>query len=70
MFGGPISGASTNRMRSLGPALVSGDLHALWLYIVTPLVGTSLGALAYQFVRGEQPQSGELHELNAKKETP
>jgi len=53
MFGGPISGASMNPMRSLGPALVSGDLHALWLYIVAPIVGTSLGALVYQFVRGE-----------------
>jgi aquaporin NIP len=56
MFGGPISGASMNPMRSLGPALVSGDLHALWVYIVAPVIGASLGALAYQFVRGEQPQ--------------
>jgi aquaporin NIP len=55
MFGGPISGASMNPMRSLGPALVSGDLHALWLYILAPVVGTSVGGLAYQFVRGEQP---------------
>lgn len=53
MFGGPISGASMNPMRSLGPALVSGDLHALWLYIVAPVVGASVGGLAYQFVRGE-----------------
>jgi aquaporin NIP len=53
MFGGPISGASMNPMRSLGPALVSGDLHALWLYIVAPLLGASLGALAYQLIRGE-----------------
>jgi aquaporin NIP len=53
MFGGPISGASMNPARSLGPALVSGELHALWLYLVAPLVGTSLGALTYQFVRGE-----------------
>jgi aquaporin NIP len=53
MFGGPISGASMNPARSIGPALVSGDLHALWLYIVAPLVGASLGALVYQFVRGE-----------------
>jgi aquaporin NIP len=52
MFGGPISGASMNPMRSLGPALVSGDLHALWLYIVAPLVGAAIGAAAYQFVRG------------------
>ncbi len=54
MFGGPISGASMNPARSIGPALVSGDLHALWLYIAAPLVGAGLGALAYQLVRGEQ----------------
>jgi aquaporin NIP len=60
MFGGPISGASMNPMRSIGPALVSGNLHALWLYIVAPLVGASLGGLAYQFVRGEQPRPAEL----------
>jgi aquaporin NIP len=53
MFGGPVTGASMNPARSLGPALVSGDLHALWLYIAAPLVGAALGALAYQFVRGE-----------------
>jgi MIP family channel proteins len=53
MFGGPVTGASMNPARSLGPAVVSGDLHALWLYIAAPLVGASLGALAYQFVRGE-----------------
>jgi aquaporin NIP len=53
MFGGPISGASMNPMRSLGPAVVSGDLHALWLYIAAPTVGGSIGAALYQFVRGE-----------------
>jgi len=58
MFGGPISGASMNPARSLAPALVSGDLHALWLYIVAPVLGTSLGGLAYQFVRGE-PRAAE-----------
>ncbi len=58
MFGGPISGASMNPMRSLGPALVSGDLHAIWLYILAPIVGTSVGGLAYQFVRGEKLPDG------------
>jgi MIP family channel proteins len=48
MFGGPISGASMNPARSVGPAFVSGDLHALWLDIVAPLVGASLGAVIYQ----------------------
>jgi aquaporin NIP len=53
MFGGPITGASMNPARSLGPALVSGDLHALWIYLLAPLVGAAIGGIAYQFVRRE-----------------
>ena len=53
LFGGPISGASMNPARSLGPALVSGNLDALWLYLIAPLLGAGVGALAYQLVRGE-----------------
>jgi aquaporin NIP len=55
MFGGPISGASMNPARSFGPALISGDLHALWVYILAPILGTSIGGLAYQFIREEEP---------------
>ncbi len=60
MFGGPISGASMNPARSAGPALVGGDLHALWLYVVAPLVGASLGAVVYELIRGEpsRPTTG------------
>jgi aquaporin NIP len=53
MFGGPITGASMNPARSLGPALVSGQLHAFWVYVAAPLAGAALGGLAYQLVRGE-----------------
>jgi MIP family channel proteins len=53
MFGGPISGASMNPARSIGPGLVGGDLHGLWLYILAPLAGATLAALLYQFIRGE-----------------
>ena len=52
MFGGPISGASMNPARSLGPALVSGDLHAVWLYLVAPIAGAALAAVTYQVIRG------------------
>ena len=52
MFGGPITGASMNPTRSLAPAIVTGDLHAIWIYLLAPVVGTSIGGLAYQFVRG------------------
>jgi len=61
MFGGPVSGASMNPARSLGPALVSGDLHALWIYLTAPFLGAALGALAYQFLRGEETRPVELH---------
>jgi MIP family channel proteins len=52
MFGGPISGASMNPARSAGPAIVSGDLHALWIYLCAPIIGATVGAVAYQFIRG------------------
>ena len=53
LVGGPVSGASMNPARSLGPALVSGELEALWVYLLAPLVGASLGTVVYQFLRGE-----------------
>jgi aquaporin NIP len=52
LFGGPISGASMNPARSFGPALVAGETGLLWLYVVAPLCGATLGALSYQLVRG------------------
>jgi aquaporin Z len=42
MFAGPISGASMNPARSLGPALISGHLESLWLYLVAPITGALL----------------------------
>jgi aquaporin Z len=43
-----------NPARSIGPGLVSGDLHAFWLYIAAPAVGAALAGLTYQFIRGER----------------
>jgi aquaporin Z len=39
MFAGPICGASMNPARSLAPALVSGHLEHVWIYIVATIVG-------------------------------
>jgi aquaporin NIP len=41
-FAGPISGASMNPARSLAPALVSGHLEHLWIYIAAPVLGALL----------------------------
>jgi aquaporin NIP len=53
LVGGPVSGASMNPARSLGPALAAGDLEDLWIYLLAPLLGAMLGAAAYQLLRGE-----------------
>ena len=54
LVGGPISGASMNPARSIGPAIVSGDLAHLWIYIAAPILGASLGTLAYRYERGRR----------------
>ena len=40
-----------NPARSLGPAVAAGELEALWVYLTAPLLGASLGALAYRVIR-------------------
>ncbi|HTU26210.1 MAG TPA: MIP family channel protein [Pirellulales bacterium] len=48
LFGGPISGASMNPARSLAPALVGGARGDVWIYLVGPIVGASLGVAAHR----------------------
>ncbi len=42
MFGGPVTGASMNPARSLGPAIASGELSSIWVYLAAPLLGAAL----------------------------
>ena len=58
LVGGPISGASMNPARSIGPAIVSGDVTHLWLYIAAPIVGAVAGYATYAWLRrskGREP---------------
>ncbi len=57
LAGVPISGASVNPARSLGPAVVAGDLSDIWLYIVAPLVGGVVAWLITKVVRTESVEN-------------
>ena len=53
LFAGPITGASMNPARSLGPALISNNLGSVYVYLSAPLIGAFLGILGCRRVRGK-----------------
>lgn len=52
MFAGPICGASMNPVRSLAPALVSGHVEHLWVYLVAPVAGAVLAVFTWMYLKG------------------
>jgi aquaporin NIP len=57
MFGGPITGASMNPARSLGPAIAGSEYTSIWVYLLAPLVGATIAAVTYQYLRAERLRS-------------
>ena len=51
LFAGPISGASMNPARSLGPALVSATWTDQWVYVTAPFLGAVCAAFLYRWLR-------------------
>lgn len=58
MFAGPICGASMNPIRSLSPAVVSGHLEHLWVYLSAPTLGAVLAVLVWQGLKPKATQIG------------
>jgi MIP family channel proteins len=54
LMGGPLTGASLNPARSLGPAIATGDFTDLWIYFVGPALGAALAALLYRGLLAEE----------------
>lgn len=51
MFAGPICGASMNPIRSLSPAVVSGHVESLWIYLTAPVLGAALAVLTWTILK-------------------
>ena len=47
-----LSGASVNPARSLGSAIIGGDVSAIWIYLVGPIAGAVLGWLVWKVMDG------------------
>lgn len=52
-FADPISGASMNPARSLSPAVISGYLQHLWLYLLAPVEGCIISVASWKLVKEE-----------------
>lgn len=51
MFAGPISGASMNPARSFAPAIVSGEIKYLWIYIIAPVAGALTATVIHKVMQ-------------------
>lgn len=51
MFAGPMTKASMNPARSLAPAVISGNLQNLWLYLTAPFIGAILAVISCKLVK-------------------
>jgi aquaporin Z len=57
LFAGPICGASMNPFRSLAPALASGHLEHLWIYLTAPVLGALVAIPLFGLLRRDNPDS-------------
>jgi len=69
MFAGPVCGASMNPVRSIAPALVSGHLEFLWVYIIAPLVGAALAVPCWLVTRSDPATPASLPVSHASQTT-
>ncbi len=61
LFADPVSGASMNPARSLGPMIVSGKLDVAWVYVLAPALGSLLAVISTRLLHGEST----AHEVDA-----
>ena len=59
IFAGPITGASMNPARSLGPAIVGWTWTSQWVYVLAPIIGAAAASVVYSWLRGKENYVGK-----------
>ncbi len=67
LFSGGVTGGSVNPARSLGPALISGTFGDLWIYLTAPFIGAVIGAIGFEFMRGDEEGSTSIMATNIRR---
>ena len=60
LWAAPISGASMNPARSLGPDLVRGEFSTTWIYVLGPLAGALIGVAFEWILKGGPTTAGAV----------
>jgi aquaporin NIP len=60
MFAGPICGASMNPIRSFSPAIVSGHLDHLWIYLTAPVLGATLAIFVWNLLKSDESNDEQV----------
>ncbi|GLU01506.1 hypothetical protein SLE2022_188130 [Rubroshorea leprosula] len=61
LIAGPISGASMNPARTIGPAVIQQHYEGIWVYIAGPIIGTILGGGSYNLLRSKETSSLKIY---------
>jgi glycerol uptake facilitator-like aquaporin len=71
LVGGPLTGASLNPARTLGPAIFTApslaNVYTFVIYLFGPLIGATLAALAFNFFTDADAKAAEAEKKAAKK---